>query len=495
MAKETKKRNNKVQNKEKGITLIALVITIIVILILAGVSINTLFGDNGLLTKADEARTANERAGAYDKVATEVLASYDNDGTLNEEILRNNLKARGGDVEEGSGFPVKVTMNNYPFKIDAQGNIGDTLVAGVEIPSGYTQVNPTAKKEDGIVIKDSKGNEYVWIPVPKTEEVYKTAKLGITNFSDKDYKSIETDLKNYSNVYNTTGFNSKGDEWYAWDDDKNSIITGETTNEKEKELTNGCGLNYNDYYELKKRMLKSIYQKGGFWIGRYEAGIEGKIKSEAAETEATPRMTHSNITDNSPKAVSQPNKYLYNYVTIFEAQELASKMNIGGELTSSLMFGVQWNLVCKFLATRLGDEAVKTNSSSWGNYADVSFTIDRGEYLANPESEMNSTWQAITVNMTDYVTEQIKQGSNGSEKGVLLTTGASDRNCQLNIYDFAGNEQEFTLEMMTDSKYPCSLRGGCYVYTGSSGPASYRYNYVNPLSSSSYAFGFRVALY
>ncbi len=98
MAKERKKMYKKTQSKNKGITLIALVITIIVILILAGVSINTLFGDNGLLTKADEARRENERAGAYDKLAVEVLASYDNSGKLDAKTLGGNLQARGWQV-------------------------------------------------------------------------------------------------------------------------------------------------------------------------------------------------------------------------------------------------------------------------------------------------------------------------------------------------------------------------------------------------------------
>ena len=57
-----------------------------------GVSINTLFGDNGLLTKAQEASDANERAGAYDKVVTEVLASYGTNGAIDEELLKINLE-------------------------------------------------------------------------------------------------------------------------------------------------------------------------------------------------------------------------------------------------------------------------------------------------------------------------------------------------------------------------------------------------------------------
>ncbi len=194
-----KMKNKNVQRKNKGITLIALVITIIVILILAGVSINTLFGDNGLLTKADEARTANARAGAYDKVAVEVLASYDNNGKLNAETLRSNLKARKGEVEEGTGFPVKVKMDGYPFTIDSEGNVGDIVKVGeVEIPSGYTLLDT---KEEGIVIKDSNNNEFVWIPVPQTKEVYTTAELGITDFTEEKYKAIDKDLRDYSIVY------------------------------------------------------------------------------------------------------------------------------------------------------------------------------------------------------------------------------------------------------------------------------------------------------
>ena len=101
-----KKRKNKSKNEEKnvqtknrGITLIALVITIIVILILAGVSINMLFGDNGLLTKTQKAAYANAEAGAHDKVATEVLASYGSDGKLDGKLLKSNLDKERKSIE------------------------------------------------------------------------------------------------------------------------------------------------------------------------------------------------------------------------------------------------------------------------------------------------------------------------------------------------------------------------------------------------------------
>ncbi len=131
MSKDTNKRYKKVQIKNQGITLIALVITIIVILILAGVSINTLFGDNGLITKAQEAADANTSAGAYDKVETETFASYNNSGELDESTLRENLKRAGGtatnggdlETESTTGFPIVVKMDGFLFAIGENGDV------------------------------------------------------------------------------------------------------------------------------------------------------------------------------------------------------------------------------------------------------------------------------------------------------------------------------------------------------------------------------------
>ena len=125
-----KKKYKNLQTKNKGITLIALVITIIVILILAGVSINTLFGDNGLLTKADEARRANEKAGIQDRIETEVMASYGTDGKIDFDQLNNNLKARisgithnGKSLDDNpiTGLPTTVKVDGYEIEIN-----GDT---------------------------------------------------------------------------------------------------------------------------------------------------------------------------------------------------------------------------------------------------------------------------------------------------------------------------------------------------------------------------------
>ena len=77
--------------KEKGITLIALVITIIVLLILAGVVIATLTGDNGILTKARTAQATNDEEKAKEQIKIAVMGSYGKDGELNYDDLTKNL--------------------------------------------------------------------------------------------------------------------------------------------------------------------------------------------------------------------------------------------------------------------------------------------------------------------------------------------------------------------------------------------------------------------
>ena len=79
MRKNEKQRNK----KNSGITLIALVITIIVLLILAGVTIATLTGENGILTKATEASKKTGQASAEEQVQLEVTASIGTDGKIN----------------------------------------------------------------------------------------------------------------------------------------------------------------------------------------------------------------------------------------------------------------------------------------------------------------------------------------------------------------------------------------------------------------------------
>ncbi len=112
------------QNEMNGITLIALVITIIVLLILAGVAIATLTGDNGILTKVVTAKENTEKASAKERIQIEVMGSYGENGTLDIDTLKSNVNKNIPEaVVEGDTFPITVTLDRQTITIDASGNV------------------------------------------------------------------------------------------------------------------------------------------------------------------------------------------------------------------------------------------------------------------------------------------------------------------------------------------------------------------------------------
>ena len=203
--REIKKQKNK---KNNGITLIALVITIIVLLILAGVTIATLTGNNGILTRAEEATEETKKKGAEEKVAVEVQGSYGTDGKLDYALLEDNLNNIKGiegvpsPITEDD-FPLEVTVDGYKVTINENGNVTvgnsgtgggeeilgkyydkdtDITVGGkpVTIPGGATISGITSETNinNGLVIYITNGEEitnwetaktkydqFVWVPV------------------------------------------------------------------------------------------------------------------------------------------------------------------------------------------------------------------------------------------------------------------------------------------------------------------------------------------
>ena len=491
----------------KGITLIALVITIIILLILAGVTITMLTGDNGILKQATNAREANSKAEFEEQVKLAVIASRVND-TANID-----LKILEEEINKISGITItKSADNNLPWTVK-KGSYEVTITADGTITSNTTGKDDSKKDEDtkidygtktpaedkrtvieqataakpeestidsntnentGIVMKDSNDNEWVWIEVPPT--VFTSA----TNSTD--YDNIKADLISYAKDYRE---GKKGqrynwtDEWYAMDG--KTLVTASTQGltETQKLLNNGCGLTYNEYNTKYQTMLSSIYTNKGFYIGRYEAGIAG-----SDEDRSLARYTRTEITSSSPKAVSKKDMIPYNFVTYSDAQQLANGMSTGNK-TSSLMYGIQWDLVCKFLevkgnwdtTTKTAQYYIKENSTSWGNYGNSTFTIDSTK--AKKYNISNKSYYDIT----------------GEKSGkMLLTTGASEYTNKMNIYDFAGNEYELTLEKTTSTLNPCSCRGGRFNYgDGSDDPASVRGGGIT--TGSSYDMGLRPSLY
>ena len=115
--------------ESKGITLIALVITIIVLLILAGVAIVTLTGDNGILTQAGKAKTENKKAEKEEQANLAILGSKGTDGKLNLETLKKNLTNQGISYTDSDSFPLTIEVNGTEITLDEYGNIKEPFNA------------------------------------------------------------------------------------------------------------------------------------------------------------------------------------------------------------------------------------------------------------------------------------------------------------------------------------------------------------------------------
>ena len=182
-----------------------------------------------------------------------------------------------------------------------------------------------------------------------------------------------------------------------------------------------------------------------------------------------------------PTPVSKADAYPYTYVTRTQAQNLASKVNSGTK-TSSLMFGVQWDLVLAFMskdtAKITSTDVLTKNSVTIGNYSDNLWTIK------NAKAQYFSSGKFVQC------PNPFKKESNSS---ILLTTGADSSFSAQNIYDIAGNVWEWTLEKTSYTGSPCAGRGGDFGGAGSDFPAAYR---GSSSADGSYDdIGFRVSLF
>ena len=432
-----------IYSNQTGITLVVLVVTIIVLLILAGVTINALFGQSGIIQKARDAQNKMDEATQNDLDAI---------NGVNEWIGKINGTTGGDDNSSTNDLP-NVANETIPYYPD------DT----------FTKEEET-DLDNGLVIKDSNENEYVWIEVPKSlydnEEYNTETSTGDQKpTSSTEYDKIEYCLHKYTDYYRR---------------DNNGTLTSFTDTYYSDDTT---GLTSEQYTDLKQKMLKSVYENGGFWVGRYEAGIETNRTSNTIDLATAP------VPLSKPGTVDAP-VYPYTYITCSQAQTLASKLSTGN-YTSSLMFGVQWDLVMKHIEVKevangtaidTIQSAIRNNSTSWGNYRNASFVINRGKYAKN--GALSSAWNdyntalAYCVTYEDGVSKKVSTSSSGNS--ILLTTGSSDACKKMNIYDLAGNTFEWTLEYtsLTGSAgstiRSCVDRGGnCYVL-GSAYQASNR---------------------
>ena len=377
-----------------------MVVTIVVLLILAGISLNLVLGENGIITKAQEARDKTEQA------------------RINTEKSINSLEQE---------------LSNYVNKTDSGngGNSGgsQTTVENVVIPEGYYYVGGTKAK--GIVISDNvadkeldkgkenvrrdlAGNQWVWVPVETPSSLYTTVTDGVALSGSTGVKTTK-----YTNSAIISG--------------KARVLPGDESDFREPDILTDSGFDDTNYatagfsslanmaetmksdYE---EMIASLEKYKGFYIGRYELSANGE------------------------KTGATQNK---NWYTLYKN---CTTLAVGSKVKTRMIWGLQWDATCKWLATSNFDI---TNSSTWGNYS-------------------NNT-----------------AGGHGTKQN----TGYSESWKANNIYDFAGNCYEFIQEAYHTSIR--ASRGGYYSDNGSYYPASSRYNSYPTYTGSD--FGSRPTLY
>ena len=412
MRKVRKKLINKIENEKGAITALVLASLLVITIILINLYI---MGSNKSNSQNKEIKTIQE---AYNYTEDKIDFKYKN------SIIFEHINTANTNPKEALPSNIKEIVENDANK--------------------------------GIVIKDNNDNEWVWVEVPKTT-VFSELNIDTTStLTAQNYADIANKMITYAGVYRNGSANQNctwTDEWY-----------------------DGCGLTQQEYINAYQSMLKYVYNYGGFWIGRYEAGIDGSITDlSKARTSSSSRI----VIGTSPKAISQKDAIPYNYITCSEAQKLANEMTPDSNYRTSLLFGIQWDLTCKFLEVKsdLNVEDINSASGVWGNYANKARRITSDG--AKQTKDTNIAWKTIMTSKPALT--------------LLLSTGASDENKMINIYDFAGNEWECTLEKSDSHGEYFTIRGGGYFNPDNDNPASYRHN-VDSIKNDS-DISFRPTLY
>ena len=295
--------------RQKGITLIALVVTITVLIILATVSINTVLGDNGIIKRAQKARD-----------------SYQNSSTSEDEqmaVLANEMAeydTNGGSSGGGSDTPTNPTAGTTVSKPGKWTSTEVTPIADgnggtVPLPNGFYYVGGDIST--GLVISDKQGdtmtasgvdmgNQFVWIPVASE------ADLERTNFDATTGQP-------------TTGLATAYTEPYA----------------------KGYSTEAEEYNTMKTQVLKY----GGFYIGRFEAGVNSTTLRAGATTAQTVVCKKGVAPYNYVpwgKSINDASEMSGKSGAVYLAKNFASQHNYTS-VTSTLTYGCQWDAMCRYI--------------------------------------------------------------------------------------------------------------------------------------------------
>ena len=447
------------QTNSKGITLVALIISIIVLLVLATVSISIVI-NNGILDKAKSAVDKYSEGEIEEQIKSaysewEVAKWTENAGdaaTFMRTRLRTALNDNGLTVTgENGAFTVTLTggkkylfssstgktekvktVAEYPeiapntIATENSRYISDGKTA--VIPAGYSISNVSTEQsiDNGLVIKKD-GNEWVWIPVDNVTDLYDENNTNINWImcGTSENNEVKTQYKSKSAILlgitrttpgDTLGFREPdivvGDGTQFDADDNNRITAGFVElNGTSSSLETMAKSLRNDY----KNMIDSVRKYGGFYIGRYELSNEGTKKNQ----------------------ISLTNTNWYNLYAKCKAIDNTS-------VETRMIWGCNWDKVCEFINTS-GDKVSLTDSSTYGNFKNSQYPANTGNYVQNTKKN----------------------------------TGSNEAWKTNNIYDIAGNCQEWTQEIFGTE---CHIfRGGGYNIRSSSVSGHTNNNY-NPNS-------------
>ncbi|MFR0922351.1 MAG: hypothetical protein ACLSG7_04480 [Clostridia bacterium] len=315
-----------IKNKDKGITLIALVITIIILLILAGISISALT-NQGLFKNAKAAQNATEKA---EKEQGQRLNEYEDE--INKYLNNANEDEKIGLITDNINKELSKT-DNTKLK-DEKGN-------RIVVPAGFKIVNGATTVDKGIVIEDvtetaTKGSQFVWVPVgtiTKTDGTTAIITLGRYDFDA------------------TTGKESAYSDTYVEEDSNDSSTLKKCGNTIAKNIT---------------KFKNSVATNGGYYIGRYEART---ATARSAKDNALTQITEKG-TEN-----------VYNYVTQLQAAQLSQNMYNSDKFTSDLTNSYAWDTAIVFIqncgtnAKYSRQNSLNTSLSQKGTATDIQCNI------------------------------------------------------------------------------------------------------------------------
>ena len=498
---------NKLKSK-KGITLVALVVTIVVLLILAGVSINAVLGDNGIIKKANQAASVTKEAEVKEAINRTILEFY---LTNDYETLEDFLKAKAEDgsidsVTKNADGTLTVKKGEYSVTVENKTNSSGGSSSGGST-GGETQT-PEITIGEAKVVANSDGTgsaitdaasvylgntlyiTFAHSITGGTTVVDKTIPYAVTKngtyiftvtgtVNGKNYtKNVSVTVNQFKDVYEYMQTNTKvtyldGDVWipegFKVADDSAETVQGGVVIEdkggnqfvwvpvatiadyKRTWYTGDGSLGY--YSEaLPEDEKTSVEKYKGFYIGRYEAG-------DKENTEAKTLRSSNDVT----KTVTiKANQAPYNYVTKTQAISLAEGFATkqGYKAKTKLVSSYAWDTTIAFMQKVNSDYG---SSSEEGNYKDTTFSY------------------------TDITGASKTKAKNSN---VIVPTGQTTPVC--NIYDMGGNVYEWTTESYSNTYSPYATRGGSYNLNFADRPAGYR----NYCSDSAYdSIGFRLTLF